>query len=125
MSLNGRESLKALAFLLLTFGHSTDGQLSMDEMRALADRLKARAPEAELDELAEVIKAAVSEYKTLPSTADKLARARQYTDALRQAASGQDVQDVLADLREVASADGTISAEEQKFIDDVAATLLV
>jgi len=122
MSISGRDSLKSLAFLYLTFGHSTDGALSMDEMRALADRLGRRVPEADLDEIAEVIKAAVADYKALDAGA-RLAQARQHTDSLRANAEAGDVQAVLDDLREIASADGNISAEEEKFIADVAAAL--
>ncbi len=123
MSISDRESLKSLAFLFLTFGHSTDGSLSMDEMRALAGRLKQRVPDADLDDVAAVIKAAVGDYKTLPSMADKLTRARQHTDALRANATPEEVQHVLSDLREIAGADGNISPEEEKFIADVAAAL--
>ena len=122
MSISGRDSLKSLAFLYLTFGHSTDGTLSMDEMRALADRLGKRVPEADLDEIAEVIKAAVADYKALEPSA-RLATAKQHTDGLRASAQPGDVQQVLDDLTEIASADGHISPEEQKFIADVAAAL--
>ena len=122
MSISGRDSLKSLAFLYLTFGHSTDGTLSMDEMRALADRLGKRVPEADLDEIAEVIKAAVADYKSLDAGA-RMTQARQHTDALRDSAEPGDVQQVLDDLREIASADGHISPEEEKFIADVAAAL--
>lgn len=122
MSISGRDSLKSLAFLYLTFGHSTDGTLSMDEMRALADRLGKRVPKADLDEIAEVIKAAVADYKALDAAA-RMTQARQHTDALRTNAEPGDVQQVLDDLREIASADGHISPEEEKFIADVAAAL--
>ena len=122
MSISGRDSLKSLAFLYLTFGHSTDGTLSMDEMRALADRLGKRVPDADLDEIAEVIKAAVADYKALDADA-RMTQARQHTDALRANAEPGDVQQVLDDLREIASADGHISPEEEKFIADVAAAL--
>lgn len=123
MSISDRESLKSLAFLYLTFGHSTDGVLSMDEMRALAARLQHRVPDADLDQVAEVIKSAVNEYKKLPSMQAKLARAAERTEALRHAATAQEVQAVLDDLREIAGADGHISPEEEAFIVQVAAAL--
>ncbi|MEM6989060.1 MAG: TerB family tellurite resistance protein [Myxococcota bacterium] len=123
MPISDRESLKSLAFLFLTFGHSTDGQLSMDEMRALADRLKQRVPDVDLDDVAAVIKSAVADYKTLPTMADKLGRAQTHTDSLRGKATTEEVQHVLADLREIAGADGNISPEEEQFIANVAAAL--
>ena len=123
MPISERESLKSLAFLYLTFGHSTDGALSIDEMRALASRLQQRAPEADLDRVAEVIKSAVNEYKTLPTMSEKLARAQEHTSTLRAQATADEVQGVLDDLRQIAGADGNISPEEEKFIADVAAAL--
>jgi len=123
MPISERESLKSLAFLYLTFGHSTDGALSIDEMRALAGRLQQRAPDADLDRVAEVIKSAVNEYKTLPTMSEKLARAQEHTATLRVQATTDEVQGVLDDLRQIAGADGNISPEEEKFIADVAAAL--
>ncbi|MBL4683401.1 MAG: TerB family tellurite resistance protein [Nannocystaceae bacterium] len=123
MPISDRASLTSLAFLFVAFGHSTDGSLSMDEMRALAGRLKQRAPGAELADIAELIKTAIGEYKTLVSMTDKLARAQQHTDSLRANVSREEVQQVLADLREIANADGNISAEEEQFIAGVAAVL--
>lgn len=118
-----RDSLTALAFLYLTFGHSTDGTLTLDEMRTLAGRLTKRVPDADLAAIGEVIKAAVDEYKGLPTTGEKLGRAREHTTALAANASDDDVRAVLDDLREIAGADGHISPEEEKFIADVAAAL--
>jgi uncharacterized tellurite resistance protein B-like protein len=112
------QSLSSLAFLFLTFGHSTDGSMSIDEMRALAKRLHAWAPEHDLKEIGAVIKDTVAAYK---AEADTMARAREHAAALKGRASAEHLRQVVTDLQEIASADGTISAEEQAFIDEMAA----
>jgi uncharacterized membrane protein YebE (DUF533 family) len=117
MPTSDQQSLQSLAFLFLTFGHATDGGISLDEMRALASRLKTWAPEADLAALGEIIKSTVAAYKAEP---DKLAKARQCCATLGRTASPEEKQRVLADLVEIASADGVISDAERSFIDDTA-----
>jgi uncharacterized tellurite resistance protein B-like protein len=117
MSTSDQQSLQSLAFLFLTFGHATDGGISLDEMRALATRLQGWAPDADLATLGEVIKGTVADYKAEP---DKMARARQCCAALGRTASPEELARVLGDLVEIASADGTISDAERTFIDDTA-----
>jgi uncharacterized membrane protein YebE (DUF533 family) len=117
MPTSDQDSLHSLAFLFLTFGHATDGGISLDEMRALAARLQGWAPDADLASIGEVIKGAVATYK---AEADKLAKARQCCAALARTASPQELQKVLGDLVEIAKTDGTISDDERSFIDDTA-----
>ena len=123
MALTDSESLQALAYLFVTFGHSTDGTLDMEEMRSLAGRLTQRAQGADLGQVGGLLKAAVTEYGGLSSMADKMARAKQHIETVRARADASEVQGVLDDLREIAGADGSISPEEEKFIADVAAAL--
>lgn len=122
MSTSDQQSLQALAFLYLTFGHATDGTMTGDEMRALAKRLQPWAPQAGLDDLGEVLKQTVAEYKSHEDMDAKLAKARELTATLGKNASADELQRILDDLREIASADGTISEEEKAFIADTAKT---
>jgi uncharacterized tellurite resistance protein B-like protein len=115
------QSLQALAFLYLTFGHATDGAMSGDEMRELGKKMQQWAPDAPLADLGQVIKAAVGEYVQLGSHTDKLARAREYTAALEGHLSSEQAQQIVDDLRAIATVDGDISPDEEKFIADTAA----
>lgn len=117
MPVSDPQSLQSLAFLFLTFGHATDGGISLDEMRALASRLQAWAPDADLAELGEIIKTTVAAYKGTP---DKLAHARECCAAIARTATPDELQRVLGDLVEIAKTDGTISDEERAFIDETA-----
>ena len=112
------DALSSLAFLYMTFGHSTDGSMSMDEMRALAKRLHAWAPEHDLQAIGEVIKNTVAVYK---AEGDKMAKAKEHAAALKGGATAEQLGQVVTDLKEIANADGNISPEEQAFIDAMAA----
>ncbi len=109
--------LESLAFLYLTFGHSTDGSLPAEEMRALADKLRARSPDIELPALGEILKGAVSKYT---QTADKLATAKGMTAGLAAVLEKDELRTILDDLEAIANADGDISDAEQEFITDTA-----
>jgi len=113
----------ALAFLYLTFGQATDGTLTAEEMRTLADKLQQRAPDLALDALGELLRSTVASYKTLGSREEKIERAQVHAAALRDATDEAMRQAIVRDLHDIASADGDVSAEELAFIDQTAATL--
>jgi uncharacterized tellurite resistance protein B-like protein len=112
--------LESLAFLYLAFGHSTDGSLAPEEMRALAGKLREWAPNVELADMGELLKAAVATYK---GTGDKLGKARELTATLRGQLDDAQLGKVLADLEVIAAADGNVSTEEQAFIEETRAAL--
>jgi uncharacterized tellurite resistance protein B-like protein len=112
--------LESLAFLYLTFGHSTDGNLAPEEMRALASKLQEWAPSSELGQIGELLKGAVMAYK---SSSDKLGRARALTVELRGQLDAAQLGKVMSDLEAIAQADGYVTDEEQAFIDETRATL--
>lgn len=107
--------LESLAFLYLTFSHSTDGEVSGDEMKALAAKLREWAPSVELGELGELLKSTVARYK---GAADKLGEARTVTGSLEGALDKEQLGKVLADLEELAAADGEVIEAEKTFIAD-------
>jgi hypothetical protein len=113
--------LESLAFLYLAFGHSTDGNLAPEEMRALAGKLQEWSPSSELGEIGELLRGTVLAYK---DTSDKLGRARELTRALRGQLDAEQLGKVVADLEVIALADGFVTDEEQAFIDETRATLL-
>jgi hypothetical protein len=107
--------LESLAFLYLTFGHTTDGQLSADEMRVLAAKLREWAPESELGDIGEILRGTVERYK---SVKDKLGEARQITSTLRGLLDDEQLGHVLDDLQSLAEADGQVVPQEKDFIDE-------
>lgn len=112
--------LESLAFLYLTFGHSTDGQLAADEMRLLAAKLREWAPDTELGDIGELLRGAVASYKAAD---DKLGEARKITAALKGALDDDQLRRVLSDLEGIAEADGVVVEGEKAFIEETRATL--
>ena len=117
------ETLSALAFLYLTFGQTTDGKLTGDEMRELAKKLQDWAPEATLETIGEVLKSTVGEFKTLTTKADRLKRAGEYSTQLKGVLAADQAQRIIDDLRAIANADGMISPDELEFISQTARSL--
>ncbi len=113
------QALDALAFLYLTFGHSTDGTLTGDEIRALAQKLRDWSPETELVEVGELLKRTVAEYKGLGPDA-RHARAQAGVELLVEQTDADQRARVLADLQTIAAADGDVSDAEQAFIAELA-----
>lgn len=116
-------SLDALAFLYITFAHVTDGALSGEEMRSLAERVHRWRPDAPLPELGAALKSAVTRYRSFATAGERMAEAGRSAAGIAAVASPDDRARLLADLREIAGADGRISAEESAFIDALAAKL--
>jgi len=112
--------LESLAFLYLAFGHSTDGSLASEEMRALAGKLREWAPNVELGDIGELLRSTVASYK---AASDKLGTARELTASLRERLDDSQLSKVLADLEAIAAADGHVSDEERAFIDETRAAL--
>lgn len=120
---NDNALVEALAFLYITFGQATDDQLTAEEMRTLADKLRKRAPDLSLEDLGQVLRATVDAYKGIGSRDEKIERARQYAEVLRDAVDDTMRQAVVNDLNEIAAADGSVSEQEQAFITQMAQTL--
>ena len=106
--------LESLAFLYLTFGHSTDGQLSADEMRMLAAKLREWAPDTELGDIGELLRGTVDKYK---AAGDKLGEAKAATAALKGKLDDDALRRVLGDLESLAAADGKVVEQESAFIE--------
>jgi serine/threonine protein kinase/uncharacterized tellurite resistance protein B-like protein len=114
--------IASLAFLYVTFAHSTDGQLTNDEMRALADRLHHWAPQATFEQLGAMLRYTIGNYGQFPP-ADRLAHAHHYADWIAGRGTPAQRQQVLADLQAIAIADGQVSSHEESFIADIAGRL--
>lgn len=112
--------LESLAFLYLTFGHATDGQLAADEMRLLAAKLREWAPDTELGDIGDILKNTVARYK---DAKDKLGEAREITASLKGTLDDDQLRRVLADLESLAEADGQVVEGEKAFIEETRKTL--
>ncbi len=116
------QSLRALAFLYVAFAHSTDGKLTAEEMRALADRLRGWAPAATFEELGALLRETVGHYMHLAAD-DRVNQAHQCADWVGGRGTPEHRQLLLADLQAIAAADGHVSAAEQQFMNEVAGRL--
>lgn len=123
MSTAQAELTQALAFIYLTVGQATDGTLTPEEMRTLADKLGKRAPELSLDDLGQVLRQAVVAYKGAGSREEKLDKAQGYAAALRDVVDEKMRRAIIDDLRAIVEADGSVTDEELAFIDRTAQTL--
>ena len=121
MTTTDHASLRSLAFLYLTFSHATDGSLAMEEMRTLASKVQGWAPGVGLDVLGGIIKEAMVEYKAVPD-ADKLATAHQRAGLLKASAPDA-LAKIVADLEDIANADGSLSDAERTFIEQLRAQI--
>ncbi len=118
--MSNNDALSSLAFLYLTFSHATDGSLSMEEMRTLAEKVKGWAPDAELSEIGQVIQGAVADYKQVDA-GDRLSAARARAASLASFADAAARARIVADLEAIAEADGEVSGGERTFIDELKA----
>ncbi|MBV1862787.1 MAG: hypothetical protein KUG77_30475 [Nannocystaceae bacterium] len=118
--MSNNDALSSLAFLYLTFSHATDGSLSMEEMRTLAEKVKGWAPDAELPQIGQVIQGAVADYKGV-EPADRLSAARERAASLASFADAHALTRIVADLEAIANADGEVTGGERAFIDELKA----
>jgi len=120
MSTDQAELTHALAFLYLAAAQATDGTLTPEEMRTLADKLHKRTPELSLDDLGTVLRQTVGAYKAIGSTEAKLEQANAHAATLRDAIDEKMRQAIVDDLLAIAQADGRVSDEEVAFIGTIA-----
>lgn len=111
--------LDTIALLYLAFAHATDGSLSGEEMRTVAQRLREWRPDASLDQVGGTIKSAVERYKALGDQDKRLAEARRCVATLATSLTPDERQRVLVDLRALADADGTVTDSENSFLSEV------
>jgi uncharacterized tellurite resistance protein B-like protein/tRNA A-37 threonylcarbamoyl transferase component Bud32 len=109
--------LATLAYLFVAFAHGTDGVLTNTEMRVLADRLRAWGPQLSLEHVGGILREAVATYGR---AANKPGQLRDSRTALRAWFTPDQHARVIADLREIAIADGRFDVAEQQFIDETA-----
>lgn len=115
--------IEAIALLYLTFAHATDGALTGDEMRMLAEKLRSWQPGAELDAVGEQIKATVERYKKLGDRDKRLAEAERCAATLAATLTEEQKAAILGDLGDLAAADGTVTPEESSFMATIAERL--
>ena len=112
-------NLEAIAFLYLTVAHGADGAISGDEMRTLANSLRAWNPEASLESIGEVLRKTVDEYKQLAGHDAKVERADRCAEQLAGALGPDDRRRVIDALQGIADADGKITPDEVAFIERI------
>jgi uncharacterized tellurite resistance protein B-like protein len=116
--------LDAIAFLYLTVAHTADGAVSGDEMRTLANGVRAWDPDASLEVIGDVLKRTVERYKQLAGTDERLAEADRFAKTLAGALAPEERARVLTGMRDIAAADGEITEDETSVIDRIGAAFV-
>ena len=114
------DTLHALAFIYLGFSHATDGELSADEMKTLAAKVRAWKTEASLEEVGQVLRAAVTEYRGISDPAERNEHMEKLASELKGRLDDAQKKQIVADLEAISKADGEVSAGEVRFIDRIA-----
>ncbi|MCA9688244.1 MAG: TerB family tellurite resistance protein [Nannocystaceae bacterium] len=118
-------ALHILGFLYLSFTHSTDGALSESEIVKIADILQKWVPSAPREGIAKVMSEAAGWYNTLDTDDARRDAVRETAGMLREGLSDKQRAHLLLSLIELARADGTVTAEEEDFINFVKSTFEV
>lgn len=114
-------NLEAIAFLYLTVAHTADGAVTGEEMRSLANAVRAWQPDAPLESIGEVLKKTVERYKQLGARDEKLAEAEKVAKALAGKLSAEERARVAEGMQGIAASDGEVSAEETAVIGRIQA----
>ncbi|MFW5972556.1 MAG: TerB family tellurite resistance protein [Bacteroidota bacterium] len=109
---NGWTALHDLALIYLTLAHSTDHDLTEEEVDAITARLAEWMPDESEADVLQVLRGAMSVYAQGP---DKRALSESVESVRRYVPSHQH-EALLQDLQSVASADGGISESERDLI---------
>lgn len=116
-------ALHILAFVYLTFSHVTDGVLAPEELDTIARVLQGWLPDAAPAVIQRVLVESAAWVNELTDDDERLAKAEEYADLMRQQMNEKQRQAVLVNLIEVARADGQITAREESFIARLTAIL--
>lgn len=114
--------LLAIAFLYLTLS-VVDGRVDEAEKLVLRQQAQQWAPDISIAERAVVIRWAIAEFKRRPELPDKLHCAREATEQLSHTTDRATRRRIVADLWQIAGADGHISPEEKAFIAEMVTLL--
>ena len=114
-------NLDAIAFLYLTVAHTADSAISGDEMRSLANGVRAWDPDASLESIGEVLKKTVERYKALGTREHRLTEAEKLATALAGKLTAEERTRIAEGMQGIAAADGTISADETAVIGRIKA----
>lgn len=116
-------ALHILAFVYLTFSHTTDGELSHEEIDTIARVLHGWLPDATSDQISRVIVDTAAWVHGITSDEERLAQAETYAHLMKEQMSEKQRSAVLVNLIELARADGKITATEEQFIGHLTRTL--
>lgn len=116
-------ALHILAFVYLTFSHSTDGELSGEEIETIARVLQGWLPDASGDVISRVIADTAAWVGSLATDEERLAQAETYVHVMKEQMSEKQRSAVLVNLIELARADGKITAREEHLIADLTRVL--
>lgn len=113
---NGWSPLHDLALIYLHFAHRTDQDLDTKEVEAISRTLSEWAPGVEEDRVLNIVQSAMGAYVQGP---DKRLF-EESVESLRRSVPTHQRPSLLADLREIAYADGDVSDEERTMIERLA-----
>ncbi len=112
-------TLNRLGFLFLAYGTVTDGELVPEELVVMATRLKRWLNDRRDVRLVEVVEEAGRVYDTHATDDDVRQTAYRYACTLRRSLPAPARRRVIADLVEIARADGVICEGEIRFMSMV------
>ncbi len=117
-------AIHILGFLYLSFTHSTDGELSGDEILKISEILNKWVPGASKAQISQVMVAAGNWYNSLDGDKARLEALKSCTDKLNEGLAAQSQRDaVIMSLLQLARADGKVTASEEAFIEEIKAVL--
>jgi uncharacterized membrane protein YebE (DUF533 family) len=117
------KKLKALCFLYFTFSHTTDDDLSRDEMKTIAGTLREWSRASSLEDIGALLRTTMDAYKAIPGKADRIREANEHAKWLAENESYDSLHKIVSQLTAIANADGKLVESERTFIIATANTL--
>jgi uncharacterized tellurite resistance protein B-like protein len=114
------QTLDAIGLLFLVCSHGVDATLEERERDLIVHKIAGRLAATTEQTVYEAVRRAVAVYKDPATQADLAAKVRVTAAVLASTLAQPDRQQLLADLAEVAQADGRLTEPERNFVVEVA-----
>ena len=111
-----KDVLCDLALVYIALAHDTDNHLSSEEIEAITEKLGEWLPDADYEEVLQVVKDALREYAQHPERE----RFDESVESIQRAVPLHQRKVLLEDLQYIADSDGELLRPEQDLIDELA-----